>query len=61
MSHGFGAIPGEDEDPRVDGANTNRLLRTDVEYDRYTGIPRMGALPVAVAAVRDVSPVAPVR
>jgi anaerobic selenocysteine-containing dehydrogenase len=48
MSHGFGGIPGEDEDPRIDGANTNRLLRTDVEYDRYTGIPRMGALPVAV-------------
>jgi hypothetical protein len=48
MSHGFGGNPGEYEDPRVDGANTNRLLRTDVEYDRYTGIPRMGALPVAV-------------
>ena len=52
MSHGFGGIPGEDEDPRVDGANTNRLLRTDVEYDRYTGIPRMGALPVAVTPAR---------
>jgi anaerobic selenocysteine-containing dehydrogenase len=51
MSHGFGGIPGENEDPRVDGANTNRLLRTDVEYDRYTGIPRMGALPVAVVPV----------
>jgi anaerobic selenocysteine-containing dehydrogenase len=51
MSHGFGGIPGEDEDPRADGANTNRLLRTDVEYDRYTGIPRMGALPVAVVPV----------
>jgi anaerobic selenocysteine-containing dehydrogenase len=51
MSHGFGGVPGEDEDPRVDGANTNRLLRTDVEYDRYTGIPRMGALPVAVVRV----------
>jgi anaerobic selenocysteine-containing dehydrogenase len=48
MSHNFGGNPGEDEDPRVDGANTNRLLRTDVEYDRYTGIPRMGALPVGV-------------
>ncbi|HTD50567.1 MAG TPA: molybdopterin dinucleotide binding domain-containing protein, partial [Acidimicrobiia bacterium] len=48
MSHNFGANPGEDEDPRIDGANTNRLLRTDVEYDRYTGQPRMGALPVAV-------------
>jgi anaerobic selenocysteine-containing dehydrogenase len=48
MSHNFGGIPGDDEDPRIDGANTNRLVRTDVEYDRYTGIPRMGALPVAV-------------
>ncbi len=48
MSHNFGGNPGEDEDPRIDGANTNRLLRTDLEYDRYTGIPRMGALPVAV-------------
>jgi anaerobic selenocysteine-containing dehydrogenase len=61
MSHGFGGIPGEDEDPRIDGANTNRLLRTDIEYDRYTGIPRMGALPVAVVAVRDVSPNAALR
>jgi anaerobic selenocysteine-containing dehydrogenase len=50
MSHNFGGNPGENEDPHVDGANTNRLLRTDVEYDRYTGIPRMGALPVAVVA-----------
>ena len=51
MSHNFGGNPGEDEDPRIDGANTNRLLRVDVEYDRYTGQPRMGALPVAVVAV----------
>jgi len=53
MSHGFGGVPGEAEDPRVDGANTNRLLRTDVEFDRYTGIPRMGALPVAVVPVES--------
>ena len=48
MSHNFGGNPGDNEDPFVDGANTNRLLRNDVEYDRYTGQPRMGALPVAV-------------
>jgi hypothetical protein len=36
----------------VDGGNTNRLFRNDLEYDRYTGIPRMGALPVAVVPVR---------
>ena len=53
MSHNFGGNPGENEDPRIDGANTNRLLRNDVEFDRYTGQPRMGALPVAV--VREAS------
>jgi anaerobic selenocysteine-containing dehydrogenase len=51
MSHGFGGNPGEAEDPRVDGANTNRLLRTDVDYDPITGMPRMGAVPVSVSAV----------
>jgi anaerobic selenocysteine-containing dehydrogenase len=58
MSHGFGANPGEDEDPREFGANTNRLLRADAEFDRVTGIPRMGALPVAVTRVPVASPVA---
>jgi len=51
MSHGFGSNPGEPEDPRLDGANTNRLFRTDVDDDPITGMPRMGALPVSVAAV----------
>ncbi|HXY91830.1 MAG TPA: molybdopterin-dependent oxidoreductase [Acidimicrobiia bacterium] len=51
MSHGFGANPGEHEDPRVDGANTNRLLRADADYDPITGMPRMGALPVSVTAL----------
>jgi anaerobic selenocysteine-containing dehydrogenase len=57
MSHNFGGNPGDDEDPRVDGANTNRLLRTDIEYDRYTGQPRMGALPVAVVSTTSVAAV----
>jgi anaerobic selenocysteine-containing dehydrogenase len=51
MSHGFGANPGEPEDPRRHGANTNRLLRTDVDHDPMTGMPRMGAVPVSVSAV----------
>jgi anaerobic selenocysteine-containing dehydrogenase len=51
MSHGFGRNPGEPEDPHVDGANTNRLFRTDVDEDPITGMPRMGALPVSIAAI----------
>ena len=50
MSHGFGGNPGETEDPRVDGANTNRLLRTDVDYDPITGMPRMGAVAISVSS-----------
>jgi len=49
LTHGFGRNPGEGSDPRKDGANVNQLTRVDDDYDPYTGIPRMGALPVAVA------------
>jgi anaerobic selenocysteine-containing dehydrogenase len=48
MTHGFGALPSEDVDPRAVGASTSRLLRADDDYDPISGIPRMGALPVAV-------------
>jgi anaerobic selenocysteine-containing dehydrogenase len=51
MSHGFGAGDADEEDPTETGANTNRLLRTDVDYDPVTGMPRMGAVPVAVTRV----------
>jgi len=52
MSHGFGRNPGEAEDPHHDGANTNRLFRTDVDEDPITGMPRMGALLVTLSPVR---------
>jgi anaerobic selenocysteine-containing dehydrogenase len=51
LTHGFGKNPGEPFDPRKDGANVNRLTRVDEDFDPYTGIPRMGALPVSVTAL----------
>ncbi len=51
MSHSFGGNPGEREDPTVDGANTNRLLRNDSRYDRVTGQPAMGAVAVSISRV----------
>jgi anaerobic selenocysteine-containing dehydrogenase len=51
MSHGFGRNPSEAEDPRLDGANTNRLLRADVDFDPITGMPRMGAIPVSICVL----------
>ncbi len=48
MSHGFGSNPEDPDDPVGRGANTNRLLSLTAEYDRYTGMPRMGSVPVSV-------------
>ena len=48
MSHTFGALPGEPEDPRAVGANTGRLLQADRDLDRYSGQPRMSNVAVDV-------------
>jgi anaerobic selenocysteine-containing dehydrogenase len=48
MTHAWGRSPGEDEDPRAAGVNTGRLTAVDEDFDPYTGIPRMSAIPVRV-------------
>nr|WP_254302395.1 molybdopterin-dependent oxidoreductase [Sphingobium chlorophenolicum] len=48
ITHSFGGLPGEDDDPSVMGCNIGRLLSTTAEFDPITGIPRMSALPVRV-------------
>lgn len=48
LCHGFGKIPGEPSDPRVDGTNVNRLVSLDDDYDPHHGQPRMSALPVSI-------------
>jgi hypothetical protein len=48
MTHAFGASPSEREDPRRIGSPLGRLLRLDDAYDPISGIPRMGALPIAI-------------
>jgi anaerobic selenocysteine-containing dehydrogenase len=54
MPHGFGDNPGTPEDRRVKelGSNTCRLSSVERDYDPYTGIPRMSAIPVHVTPVR---------
>jgi anaerobic selenocysteine-containing dehydrogenase len=54
ISHGFGAPPpGAAYDPKAHGANVNRLTAWDDDPDPYHGMPRMGALPVAVTPVSE--------
>lgn len=48
MTHAWGRSPGEDDDPRLAGSNTGRLTAVDQDFDPYTGIPRMSAIPVRV-------------
>ena len=48
MSHAFGDIPERDAEVREIGATTARLVSVEHDYDPYTGIPRMSAIPVGV-------------
>ncbi len=48
IAHGFGRGPDEPGDPLLHGANINRLTRLDEDFDPYSGLPRMGAIPVAL-------------
>jgi anaerobic selenocysteine-containing dehydrogenase len=50
MSHAFGALPGPEEDVWTDGSSTARLVDVTRDYDPYTGMPRMSAIPVRVEA-----------
>ncbi|MDG2002997.1 MAG: molybdopterin-dependent oxidoreductase [Novosphingobium sp.] len=51
MSQAFGGQPDEDHRYLELGTNTNRLMAADEDHDPITGIPRMGAIPVAIAAL----------
>lgn len=56
MSHGFGDLPQDDGQTdsesgarlREVGSNTGRLLNTEVDFDPYSGMPRIGNVPVSV-------------
>jgi anaerobic selenocysteine-containing dehydrogenase len=48
MAHAFGDTPDREQDPRAVGSNTGRLSPVDRDYDPYSGIPRMSAIPVEV-------------
>ena len=53
MSHAFGDAPERDGEYREIGSTTGRLVDTTVEFDPYTGIPRMSAIPVSVERVES--------
>jgi anaerobic selenocysteine-containing dehydrogenase len=53
MAHAYGGLP-DDVGREVtfqQGSNTSRLISVEDSYDRFSGIPRMSAVPVAIAKV----------
>ena len=60
IAHGFGRSPGEPDETRRHGTNVNRLTSLDEDYDRYSGMPRMGAIPVSIVAVPEPATIAEV-
>jgi anaerobic selenocysteine-containing dehydrogenase len=53
IAHGFGRAPDQSVDTRRHGSNVNRLTALDDDYDRYSGMPRMGAIPVSLTPVAE--------
>jgi anaerobic selenocysteine-containing dehydrogenase len=51
MAFGFGGRPEQDDDYRRMGSSTARLVSDDVDFDPYSGQPRMNNIPVSVMAV----------
>lgn len=48
--HAFGGLPVEDDEVRERGSAVGRLIPTSREYDRITGLPRQGNIPVRITA-----------
>ena len=52
IAHGFGRAPGQQGDTRRHGSNVNKLTSLTDDADRFSGMPRMGAIPVSLTPVK---------
>jgi anaerobic selenocysteine-containing dehydrogenase len=48
LTHSFGDLPGQDDDVRRWGTSIGRLIADDVDYEPYSGQPRMSNIPIRV-------------
>ena len=53
ITHCYGALPGEDDDPRQYGANPARLLSLTEHRQPISLMPWMSAVPVTADSVRN--------
>jgi anaerobic selenocysteine-containing dehydrogenase len=57
ISHNFGDVPEQDDKVRAIGTNVNRLISVEVDFDPYTGMPKMSAIPVRLEPASGPAPV----
>jgi anaerobic selenocysteine-containing dehydrogenase len=50
MTHSFGDLPEDSRDYRRVGSNSSQLTSVLDDFDRFTGMPRMSAVPVRITA-----------
>jgi hypothetical protein len=56
MSHGYGAGPDRDDALWAIGSSTSRLSGLDDNPERYSGQPRMSAIPVNINILETLQP-----
>ncbi len=49
MTHCYGGLPGEEDDPQAFGTNPNRLLSIDEDLQTISLMPHMSAVPIRIA------------
>lgn len=52
IAHGWGALPGSNEDPAVTGSAVNALIDTDRHFEPINAMPHMSAVPVNITPLR---------
>lgn len=48
LAHGWGALPGSNEDPSVTGTAVNALIDADRNYEPVNAMPHMSAVPINI-------------
>ncbi len=51
MSHGWGPLPGEDDDRAQQGSAVNRLVSSERDYELINAMPRQSAIPVNIVRI----------
>ena len=51
LTHCYGDLPGNDDDPRVFGTNPNRLVSAVDQRQAINAMPRFSAIPVTIIPV----------